>query len=79
MYQQAEWLTGWVPDYIIILRCKSGKKKLILLEMKRKKNWKISPRQKLRNKQLLEADINTYIANGAIEAVRYIQKIMIEN
>lgn len=79
MFQKAEWLEWWVPDYIIIVKCCSWKRKLVLLEMKRQKGWIISQKQMIRNQQLLEAWINTYIAKWAIDAIKYIQKIIAQN
>ena len=77
--QKAEWLTWWIPDYIIILRCRSWKRKTIFLEMKRKKGWVVSAKQKIWINALTDTWLSAYIANGAMEAIRFIQKQIAEN
>lgn len=77
MYQKAEWLNSWLPDYVIIVRCCSWNKKLIFLEMKKQKGWVLSPTQKIRIKNLLDCWINAFVAKGAIEAIDYVQKVIV--
>lgn len=79
MFQKAEWLNGGVPDYIIILKCNSWNKKLVFIEMKRKKGWIVSDNQKIRNKRLLESWIEAHITKGAKEAIDIIQMIIANN
>ena len=79
LYQSSEWLIGWVPDYIIILRCASGNRKLVFVEMKRKKGWVVSAKQKIWINALTDTWLSAYIANGAMEAIRFIQKQIAEN
>lgn len=77
--QKAEGLCSWLPDYVIIVRCCSGKKKICFVEMKRQKGWVISESQKKRINQLLECWINATVCKWAMEAIKYIQRIIAEN
>lgn len=77
--QKSEWLNSWLPDYVIIVRCCSGKRKLCLVEMKRQKGWVISESQKKRINQLLECWINATISHWAVSAISYIQWIIKNN
>lgn len=77
--QKAEGLNSWLPDYVIIVRCCSWKKKIVFVEMKKQKGWVVSSSQKIRIDGLLECWINATVSRWAIEAIKYIQKIIAEN
>ena len=79
MFQKSEGMNWWCPDYIIIIRCKSWKRKIVFIEMKRKNWWVVSAKQKIRINSLLECWINATISKWAIEAIKYIQNIILYN
>jgi len=79
MFQKSEGMNWGCPDYIIMIRCISWKRKLVLLEMKRKKGWVVSAKQKIRIDTLLECWINATVCKWAMEAIKYIQRIIAEN
>jgi len=76
MFQKAEWTTKGVPDYMLILQCKSWKKCICFVEMKKRKGWVVSKEQEKRITELLECNIHAKVCNGAKEAIDYISWII---
>ena len=78
MKQKSEGMAKWVPDYMIILITKTGKKELCFIEMKKIKGWTISIDQKKRIDNLNQCWIKAKVCNWAKEAINFIFEI-IEN
>lgn len=76
MSQKAEWMTSWVPDYLIIVKCKSWKKRIVFVEMKKCKWWVVSESQKKRINELLECWVNAKVCEGSKKAIEYISYII---
>ena len=75
---KAEGMWKWVPDYMIVLITKTGKKVLCFIEMKRLKWWVISLDQKKRIHNLNMCWVKAKVCNWAKEALIFIFDI-IEN
>lgn len=70
-------LNAGLPDLLLIVPCKDNKKRLVFIEMKRKKGGVVSESQK----QWIEAlnncnEVGAYVCRGADEAIKKVEEIM---